>query len=184
MGFGIPLTGVDILKLLEGMAAGTRLSHTKLDDILTGDHHARTTIADLSPIALANLVAAVCSKTEADGKITTHAGIADAHHAKPTFTELAGGEGYHASASTTWEDWDLSAIIPAGAVTALISMQQENTSIYDVGARRNGTALDRKMAAKAYVTQNWLTEVDANRVIEIYAEYCNNTKFNVLGYWS
>lgn len=38
-------------------------------------------------IALAQLVAAVCSETEADGKITTHKGDASAHHAKYTNTE-------------------------------------------------------------------------------------------------
>lgn len=40
-------------------------------------------------IALAQLVAAVCSETEADGKITTHKGDASAHHVKTTlFTAL------------------------------------------------------------------------------------------------
>ncbi len=44
-------------------------------------HHAKTVIADLSPIALADLNPAVCSKTEAQGKVDTHAGVSDAHHA-------------------------------------------------------------------------------------------------------
>lgn len=43
-------------------------------------------------IALAQLVAAVCSETEADGKITTHKGDASAHH-----TRAVDGVGFEAT---------------------------------------------------------------------------------------
>ncbi len=48
MGFGIPISGVDIIMLLEGMAAGTRLSHTKLDDIVAASHHTQTPVSGLA----------------------------------------------------------------------------------------------------------------------------------------
>ncbi|GAI34200.1 unnamed protein product, partial [marine sediment metagenome] len=62
--------------------------HSELTDVST-------------PHALADLVAAVCSEAEADGKITTHKGDASAHHsnlADITFVIDGGG-----SAITTGE---------------------------------------------------------------------------------
>lgn len=159
-------------------------------------------------IPLARLADAVCSETEADGKITTHE--TGAKHrwtlnkllkgagagADPTlidvpsgltFTELAGGESHKVSADDTWEDWDLSAIIGAGAVAALIGIAATDTA-NSGGARKNGSALSRKFSIRTtapnYIEAILLTEVDANRVIDIYSNQKLYAYFNVLGYWS
>lgn len=71
MGFGIPLTGVDIVKMLEDMLPGSRLSHTKLDDIVAASHHAKTVAGELNLAGLAE---------KAHGSLT---GVtSDLHHAQ------------------------------------------------------------------------------------------------------
>ena len=56
------LTGAEVVALLEALGEGSRLSHTKLDDVGASDHHARYADA------------------EADARIALHAAVADAHH--------------------------------------------------------------------------------------------------------
>jgi len=130
------------------------------------------------------------SEAEAAALIAAHAGVSDAHHTKPTFTELAGGENHNTS-SGTWEDWDVSTIVPAGTKSVLVGIGREQLGAQTtVGVRKNGTALERKNTVGAGVgTEKWcfccLTEVDASRIIELYNGANDNyTWFNILGYWS
>lgn len=105
------------------------------------------------------------------------------------FTELAGGQHHTVTNTDIWEDWDLSAIVPSGTVAVLVAWGALTTK-YEVGARKNGTALDRKMdtpdlggSSPATWAVTLLTECDPNRIIEIYTEF-STIQFDILGYWS
>jgi len=109
-----------------------------------------------------------------------------------TFTELAGGEDKTVATANTWEDWDISAIVPAGTVAVLVlivSIGGAATS-GSAGARKNGSALARlhdvntTTASAERSATCILTEVDANRIIEIYAPDTSKYQFNIVGYWS
>jgi len=100
-----------------------------------------------------------------------------------TFTELVGGEVHVVVGASTWEDWDLSAIIGAGAKSALVEIRQFYPGSR-VGVRKNGSALVRYRVGTVG-TGVILTEVDANRIIELYvADLGNRGNFSILGYWS
>ena len=100
------------------------------------------------------------------------------------YTEIAPSS-HSPSADSTWEDWDLSAIIGAGALAVEIVIATASTE-QARGVRKNGSALLRYMAAEN--DHKWLTahcECDANRVIEIYGNTEGSTdSFKVIGYWS
>lgn len=51
---GTPLTGAEVVAALEALGAGSRLSHTKLDDVGADDHHAKYT--DVEAVAAAKTV--------------------------------------------------------------------------------------------------------------------------------
>lgn len=109
---------------------------------------------------------------------------------KTTFTELAGGQSHAVSSADTWEDYDISAIVPAGTTCVLVAIKGNSQGLSDAGVRKNGTALNRKfdLAKFQAAATDWvfiLTEVDANRVIECFSE-TNVTfaYFNIVGYWS
>jgi len=124
-----------------------------------------------------------------DSKITTHAGDASAHHAKTTFTELAGGEDKKPSTSATWEDWDLSAIIGAGAQAVEIAIDvADATDTAMLGVRKNGSALTRLITRDFFGLRGYTTrtvECDSNRIIEIYhSDTTQAITFQVAGYWS
>ena len=107
------------------------------------------------------------------------------------FTELVGGQDRHVGAAATWTDWDISAIVPAGTKSVIVAMVNIDTvNVKSAGARKNGSALDRRgtLPLTAGAAESWdfslLTECDANRVIEIYAQTDASIHFNILGYWS
>ncbi len=105
-----------------------------------------------------------------------------------TFTELNGNDtSAQLAFASTWEDYDLSAIIGAGAVAVLIAIRVMASS-ENVGVRKNGTALNRinnvvSDAASPYWGFSIIAECDVNRIIEIYSTEVA-TRFSVLGYWS
>ncbi len=108
-----------------------------------------------------------------------------------SFTELAGDEWKVVTGADGWEDWDLSGIIGAGSLTALISVYNNDASDERAGARKNGSALDRSFGPRGITETTleidglavMLVEVDANRVIEIYGGSVE-IRFGVKGYWS
>jgi hypothetical protein len=96
----------------------------------------------------------------------------------PVSKTLGGGEG------SAWTDWDLSATIPANALYAEI--QCPGGTSLDVGARKNGSAVDRKFSTPGGGTfsPKMTVELDANRVIEVYSSSTGaNFPFFCLGYW-
>jgi len=114
------------------------------------------------------------------------------HHIKTEIIDLVGAQNYNPSAASTWEDWDISAIIPAGAKGAMVEMASSlNTGYILGGARKNGTAINRY----AYLDQATVTthradkvlptECDASRIIEVYSQgVATNVYFNIVGYWT
>jgi len=108
--------------------------------------------------------------------------------AKATYTELVGKQNHQVGQNDTWEDWDISGIIPAGAKSALIDIRCNFTLVKSMGVRKNGSALDRNFSIGGTTAVGShaivLTEVDANRVIECYGTVSPHHTFSVLGYWS
>ena len=85
------------------------------------------------------------------------------------------------SSAATWEDWDLSASVPAGAhaVEVLIYHATDTTA----GVRQNGSAATRVIGNPAGWTV-FTTLLDANRVIETIHDTTGSTRFWVTGYWT
>lgn len=82
-----------------------------------------------------------------------------------------------------WVDWDLSASVPASTKYVDIMGHAVNSAQLVVGARKNGTATDRKISAgEIKMTLTFITEVDAGRVIEVYSDDAA-TKYLCTGYW-
>ncbi len=107
-----------------------------------------------------------------------------------TFTELEGQENKQVAAINTWEDWDLSAIVPAGTKAVLVEIRLIFSANQVSGVRKNGSALNRLQSTGTPSTtvvsfRNVVTEVDANRIIEIYGSLASAyLHFSILGYWS
>ena len=107
-----------------------------------------------------------------------------------TFTELAGQENKQVAVINTWEDWDLSAIVPAGTKAVLVEIRLIFSANQVSGVRKNGSALNRLQSTSTPSTtvisfRDILTEVDANRTIEIYGSLASvYLHFSILGYWS
>jgi len=103
------------------------------------------------------------------------------------FVELVGNEHQPGGAGDGWNDWDISAIIPAGSHYALIECLATGDVNMNSGARKNGSALARIQTHPVAETfRVVLTECDANRVIEIYTHAGTGgarNNYSVLGYW-
>lgn len=113
-------------------------------------------------------------------------------HAKTKFTELAGGDNHQPSADNTWEDWDLSALIPANAVAVLVVHACMDPGFGDTrqwGCRKNGSALIRNKNYSnsknpgTYGSNSLVCEVDANKVIEVWGAI-TQSYFGIAGYWN
>jgi len=102
-----------------------------------------------------------------------------------TYTELAGAE-TGVSVVGSWEDWDLSAIVPAGTKYVLIYVRNNYTGALSHGVRKNGSALNRRIYLGATCGATLLTECDVNRVVERYnaGTSTGHAYFSVWGYWS
>ena len=105
-----------------------------------------------------------------------------------TFTEIAPPTPTGVTTPGAWEDWDLSASIPAGATYAEIQIMcnRDSSNYTNVGVRKNGSALNRLITFATTSNSMLLTmtvELDANRICE---RCCSdgNSKFTVDGYWS
>lgn len=101
------------------------------------------------------------------------------------YVEIALASWSRVSSTSTWENWDLSSIIPIGAKYAEVIIYL-NGSAYVGGARKNGSALDRKIApAGADMGYTMLVELDTNRIIERYGSHktVGTVDFTVSGYW-
>lgn len=104
-----------------------------------------------------------------------------------SFTELAPGAEHNVTNTNTWEDWDISGKVPTGTKYVIVEMQKTGGGDAVMGARKNGSTLNRKVANGEDVDNesvvDLITEVDANRVIEIFAD-STRVDFYIVGYWS
>ena len=103
-----------------------------------------------------------------------------------TYEELDPPEWGGQANFNTWEDWDLSATIPAGAKYAEIVFRSASASL-KAGVRKNGSSVDRTIehsTGTSMEVYHMTVEVDANRIIERYSQTDPaNWKFTVVGYW-
>lgn len=109
LGAGGDLTGGEIVALLEALSPGSRLSHSKLDDVGASDHHSRYTDAEAKAASVqagaitdgvtkapthdavhvveATAVWAAAAAAELAGVMATHEATSNAHHDKYTDAE-------------------------------------------------------------------------------------------------
>lgn len=97
---------------------------------------------------------------------------------------------HNVSSIDTWEDYDLSALVPAGTAAVEVLMREGTSNPCSIcGCRRNGSsnALNLFRSGRAYtyipVGRTQIVECDVNRVIECYADAVS-VNFYVIGYWS
>ena len=120
---------------------------------------------------------AVTVKTDVSGlEFTTPSGGGFTYTAINPPTETS-----PASAST-WEDWDLSGVIPAGAKYAVVFIRSNSTSAYYGMVRKKGdTSVTNTVYLRYYSLVTIIVELDADRVCQRYATN-TGVKFGVLGY--
>ena len=194
---GAPDSGDDAKRHDSVPAAHTLGSHsTKAHAELTGvgasDHHVKTTsfadITDRAGASKLNWTLNKLLKGAGAGADPTEIDVPVAVN----FTELLGAESYAHPQASIWRDWDLSAIIPAGAKAVLIighNIHAANS--YGMGARKNGSALLRSFTTQSIGTAvaatfclNMITEVDASRILETFSDTVDYVKFCIKGYWA
>ena len=88
------------------------------------------------------------------------------------------------TASATWEEWDISAIVPVGTTAVEVQILNTSVSSEDGGAREYGSSLERKQWGKNYTSMDLRVNVGSNRIIEIYAQVRNNQYFFITGYYT
>ena len=95
-----------------------------------------------------------------------------------TFVELDGTAQYSILVINTWEDWDLTALIPANALAVLVNTAAGNNAY---GVRPNNSAQARIVGGYGYS----MVSRHANRIIECYSSALGGAGglFYLLGYW-
>lgn len=90
-----------------------------------------------------------------------------------------------ASGADAWEDWDISAIVGAAAVLALVEYRCIVTNA-EGGVRANGSSLERKAPTAIIAQSTWIVPVltDSAGIIERFqATATTSGEFRVLGWW-
>ena len=130
------------------------------------------------------------AKGTATQQLIMNAGATAPAWASPalTFTELVGNNNHANPTASTWEDWDVSALVPSGgrSVLVLVAPTAYSDLAETVGVRKNGSALARTISVNPIHAHpfTWLTECDTNRIIETYASDIGRWFFNIVGYWT
>jgi hypothetical protein len=99
------------------------------------------------------------------------------------FHEILGADHQPGGSADVWEDWDVSAEVPDGAKAVLVAMMHGDAGNSMIGTRKKGSTAerDRMIAPSAPYTQ--ITELNANRVLQISAHDLSSATFWLLGYW-
>lgn len=95
---------------------------------------------------------------------------------------------------SAWHDWDMSSVVPAGAIAVELTCQAVHGTVGKVlSFRKNGNTNDKNVLEYKILvggaTHQWAGMVfcDANRVIEYYAVAGNggfsNIEINIRGWW-
>ncbi len=91
--------------------------------------------------------------------------------------------------NATWQNLDLSSLIPAGAESVEVYIENARTNgARTAGARANGSSSNRYFAISRGETnaRNGYTmtvKLDSNRIIQIYSELTTDIFFRIVGYW-
>ncbi len=96
------------------------------------------------------------------------------------FYEIATSGSHTASGTSAWEDWDISAIVPAD--TKYVEVVIKAGAAHTAGVRENGTSNDRTVSNGGGGLAFRTCKCDSNRIIEIYTTYAS-TYFYITGYW-
>jgi len=86
----------------------------------------------------------------------------------------------HQAGTDTWEDWDISAIVPAGARYAQVLCFNAVKQV--LGARKDGSAVERKYNTPAEAPLMLTCEIVAG-TIEILAAAHATAFFQIVGCW-
>ena len=103
------------------------------------------------------------------------------------YTE-ASGVGQN-SANATWQDLNISSVVPAGAEAAEFYIENADTGAARVcGIRANGSSANRYFdvsspGADGRSGYTATVALDSDRILEIYSEDYADTYFQLLGYW-
>ena len=107
-----------------------------------------------------------------------------------TYVQLIGTDNAHSASDATWEDWDLSALVPAGTLYVLVGMGHGNTAAtFQLGVRETGSALDSRLTfdkatdAGSRMQLSLIVPVDSARKIQRYGQTIAQSYFSILGYW-
>jgi len=101
------------------------------------------------------------------------------------YVEIAPISWTSTSGVNAWEDWDLSAVIPAGAKYVEVQIWSDDAQ-YLFGLRENGATVERQTSNQTghYYTYTLNCKLDSNLVVERYAgTTAAKTKFAPTGYW-
>lgn len=116
--------------------------------------------------------------------------LADDQPTNLTHVKITGTVPVKCTAANTWEDWDLSGDIPAGAKFAEIVVYNGDgdNGNREPGIRKKGSSVEARIRACTVMTA-WAATVvvvlDANRVIQRYVEgLVDNVEFSCTGYWT
>jgi len=102
------------------------------------------------------------------------------------YTELAGGQNHVNANFSTWQDWDLSAVVAAGTKFVEVVIKGVAAGGVSAGVRKNGSALSRLVSptGTGNTSITMTVAVDASYIIETYNNDIANVHFDVIGYWS
>ncbi|MBI2007569.1 MAG: hypothetical protein HYS83_02630 [Candidatus Blackburnbacteria bacterium] len=93
------------------------------------------------------------------------------------------------SANSTWQNLDLSSVIPANAEAVEVYIENANTTAARIaGARANGSSNNRyydisSPGADGRNGYNLSVKLDSNRIIQIISEVAADITFRITGYW-
>lgn len=96
-----------------------------------------------------------------------------------TYVEVVPEQVYANTAA--WVNWDLSSVIPVGALFAEIHATAGGTC--DRGVRTDGSALERKFSMGTDCGCVWTVKLPASRIVEHYGDVTYTPQYTLLGYW-
>ncbi len=93
------------------------------------------------------------------------------------------------SVDSSWQNLDLSSVIPAGAESVEVYIENANTGAARIaGTRANGSSNNRyydisSPGADGRNGYNLTVKLDSNRIIQIISEVAADITFRITGYW-
>ena len=101
----------------------------------------------------------------------------------PTYVEVSAGLSTTTIGTSSWEDWDLSSVVPVGALYADIAIVNRADSEFVAGVRKNGGTTNRYRYLPNDSSIMYTVVLDSGRIIERYCSDNGSTNFAVMGYY-